>query len=280
MVSNEFLFKFNYVEKECCSNPWHRTLILYYVWLMITEGKHVVWVTTSYVLDVLDRMLLAVASGQAGQVLVRQLFWRPNLNYVELKIITASSIIPEKATQGTAASRFALFTATSVHSVAVCLLVTMKPTIWHVAYCLSCIAWLAYHWPTQVIWLWNMCAAKFECAICSITGFLSIWLLTANQNLACHETSPSKITYRYRISSKNSAQNKFSRWRLNYKMATGKPRCQSVVWVSMSCQVDTQAHSIALTFTRSQVDPSELQLNMPSSLLVRKQRSPASDEGS
>ena len=50
--------------------------------------------------------------------------------------------------------------------------------------------------------------------------------------------------------------------------------------LSMSCQVDTQAHSIVPSFTRCQVDQSELQLNMPSSLLVRKQRStPASDEG-
>ena len=49
--------------------------------------------------------------------------------------------------------------------------------------------------------------------------------------------------------------------------------------LSMSCQVDTQAHSVAPTFTRHQVDRSELQLNMPSSLLVHKQRSPASDEG-
>ena len=47
----------------------------------------------------------------------------------------------------------------------------------------------------------------------------------------------------------------------------------------MSCQVDTQAHSIAPTFTRSQVDQSELQLRMLSSLLVRKQQSPASDKG-
>ena len=44
--------------------------------------------------------------------------------------------------------------------------------------------------------------------------------------------------------------------------------------LSMSCQVDTQAHSIAPTFTRRQVDRSELQLNMPSSLLVCKQQSP------
>ena len=49
--------------------------------------------------------------------------------------------------------------------------------------------------------------------------------------------------------------------------------------LSMSSQVGTQAHSIASTFTGSKVDRSELQLNMPSSRLVRKQRSPASDEG-
>ena len=47
--------------------------------------------------------------------------------------------------------------------------------------------------------------------------------------------------------------------------------------LSMSCQVDTRANSVAPTFTR-QVDRSELQLNALSSLLVRKQRSPASDE--
>ena len=40
--------------------------------------------------------------------------------------------------------------------------------------------------------------------------------------------------------------------------------------LSMSCQLDTQAHSIAPTFTWSQVDWSELQLNMPSSLFMRK----------
>ena len=44
--------------------------------------------------------------------------------------------------------------------------------------------------------------------------------------------------------------------------------------LSMSCQVDTQAHSVAPTFTRRQVDRSELQLKMLSSLLMRKQRSP------
>ena len=32
--------------------------------------------------------------------------------------------------------------------------------------------------------------------------------------------------------------------------------------LSMSCQVDTQAHSIASAFTQSQVDLSELQLNI------------------
>ena len=46
--------------------------------------------------------------------------------------------------------------------------------------------------------------------------------------------------------------------------------------LSISCQVDTQAHSVVPTFTRCQV---EANFNMPSSLLVRKLRSPASDEG-
>lgn len=89
-------------------------------------SNHILYFTK---LDVLDRMLLALASGQAGQVLISQLFCRPNLNYVELKIIATSSIIPEKPTQGNTASRFALFTAIPVHSVAVHSLVTMKPMI-------------------------------------------------------------------------------------------------------------------------------------------------------
>ena len=43
--------------------------------------------------------------------------------------------------------------------------------------------------------------------------------------------------------------------RLNYKMAIGKPKVPNN-WncrLSMSCQVDTQAHSVAPTFTRCQV---------------------------
>ena len=44
----------------------------------------------------------------------------------------------------------------------------------------------------------------------------------------------------------------------------------------MSCRVDTQAHSVAPTFTRRQVEGN---FNMPLSLLVRKQRSPAPDKG-
>ena len=82
----------------------------------------------------------------------------------------------------------------------------------------------------------------------------------------------------YRISSKNLAQkNSFQilmpKW-LEVKLQNGYQAKVPNNWkcrFSMSCQVDTQAHSIALTFTRCKVDRSELQLNMLSSLLARKQ---------
>ena len=61
----------------------------------------------------------------------------------------------------------------------------------------------------------------------------------------------------YRISSKNSAQNFLTEiLRLNYKMATGRPKVPNnwICRLSMSCQVDTQAHSVAPTFTQCQVE--------------------------
>ena len=120
------------MEKGCCSNPWHQNIDS--ILCMTNDYRRETCSVSNHILyfiklDVLDRMLLALASGQAGQVLIRQLFCRPNLNYVELKIIATSSIIPEKPTQGNTASRFALFTAIPVHSVAVRSLVTMKPMI-------------------------------------------------------------------------------------------------------------------------------------------------------
>ena len=76
---------------------------------------------------------MAIASRQASQILAQPLFHRPNLlmhplNYLELTIVTCSYKLCHlrKATQGNAASRFALFTAILVHTVASPSLTAMK----------------------------------------------------------------------------------------------------------------------------------------------------------
>ena len=130
---------------------------------------------------------MAVASSQAGQVLARPLFHGHKLhmcilNYVHRVEETCSRYChPWKATKGNAVFGFVAFTAISV-AISSLYIGAMKPKMWRIA----------YHCPTQVVWLWHVHAAKLKRRICIINRSLSMWLSIVNQNLTCQEKSASK----------------------------------------------------------------------------------------
>ena len=96
-------------------------------------------------------VIMAIESGQGGRVLAWPHLHRPNLHMQILNYNSHNTncVTLEMLPKASLYLDLRYVQAISVHSVAIS---STKPKTWHVA----------YRWPTRVVWLWHVHAAKFK----------------------------------------------------------------------------------------------------------------------